>query len=275
MQKLDIIPHMSFDRPAGEQFTPAELDEWERDKVRRMNEAPGTLTGYDCPKCRNKGFIYLDRDTRRPCECMELRRGLARAHQSTLSREMLARYTFAKYQAESPWQETALAAAKAYAKTPAGWFFMGGQPGAGKTHLCVAIMNRMLRAGWKGLYMEWRSAAQALKAAMNTPAYMPLMEQYQAAPLLYIDDLLKVQSGGTVPPGDVNLAIELIYSRYNHPDRLTIISSEFTMPQLLRIDEGLGSRIRERAKSNSFDIARDPAKNQRITGGGEYVQTIM
>lgn len=265
--------NLPIDIPTGDKYSPSEMDEWEKEKVQRMNEEPGTLQGYDCALCHNKGYIYIDRDNRKPCECMEIRNSLARASQSMLSKEMLSRYTFAKYKAESEWQKKVFKAAAAYAKNPAGWFFIGGQPGAGKTHLCVAIFNRMIRAGSKGKYMEWRSTAQALKAVMNTSEYLPLMEQFQNAPLLYIDDLFKVQNGGTVPPGDVNLAIELLYNRYNHPDRLTIISSEWMFPQLLNIDEGLASRIRERAGKNSFDISKDPCKNSRMkNGNGEYEQ---
>lgn len=261
------IPQSFCDPPAGHQYTGPEMEDWEKDKVRRMNEEPGDLTGYDCTLCHNKGYIYITRDTRRPCECMEVRRTLTRARQSALSKGMLARYTFSKYEPKNDWQKKALKAAMEYAKAPAGWFFIGGQPGAGKTHLCVAAMNRLLKAGWKGRYMEWRSAAQVLKAAMNTPQYLPLMEQYEAAPLLYIDDLFKVQNGGTVPPGDMNLAIELLYNRYNHPERLTIISSEFTLPQLMAMDEGLASRINERSGQNSLAISRGRGKNYRNTRG--------
>ena len=143
-------------------------------------------------------------------------------------------------------------------------FYIGGQPGAGKTHLCVAIMNRLLKAGHKGRYMEWRSAAQALKAVLNTPEYLQLMEKYRSAPLLYIDDLFKVQGGGAVPPGDINIAVDLLYSRYNDPGRLTIISSEWTLQLLMDIDEGIASRIKERSGENALAILKDRSKNYRM-----------
>lgn len=252
------------DQPPGGPAEPEGLSAWELDKVRRLNEEQGKLTGYNCPICRNKGRIYVSMDTVRECECMAIRRGLSRASKSSLSREMLSRYTFARYGDQAEWQKKTKAKAMAYAKSPAGWFYIGGQPGAGKTHLCVAIMNRLLKAGWEGLYMEWRSTAQTLKAVMNTPEHIQLMGQYQKAPLLYIDDLFKVQGGGTVPPGDINIAVDLLYSRYNHPDRLTIISSEWTLQQLMDIDEGIASRIKELAGKNVLSILKDRDKNYRM-----------
>ena len=166
------------DQPPGGPAEPEGLSAWELDKVRRLNEEQGKLTGYNCPICRNKGRIYVSMDTVRECECMAIRRGLSRASKSSLSREMLSRYTFARYGDQAEWQKKTKAKAMAYAKSPAGWFYIGGQPGAGKTHLCVAIMNRLLKAGWEGLYMEWRSTAQTLKAVMNTPEHIQLMGQY-------------------------------------------------------------------------------------------------
>ena len=252
------------DQPPGGPAEPEGLSAWELDKVRRMNEAEGKLTGYDCPVCHNKGLIYLSMDTVRECECMTVRRGLTRASKSSLSRDMLARYTFSRYSVTAEWQQKTKAKAMTYAKSPAGWFYIGGQPGADKTHLCVAIMNRLLKVGWSGRYMEWRSSAQVLKAVMNTPEYVRLMEQYQKAPLLYIDDLFKVQNGCMIPPGDLNLAIDLLYSRYNHPDRLTIISSEWTLQQLMDIDEGIASRVKELAGKNVLSILKDRDKNYRM-----------
>ena len=177
---------------------------------------------------------------------------------------MLARYTFSRYSVTAEWQQKTKAKAMTYAKSPAGWFYIDGQPGAGKTHLCVAIMNRLLKAGWSGRYTEWRSSAQALKAVMNTPEYVHLMEQYQKTPLLYIDDLFKVQGGSAVPPGDISIAVDLLYSRYNHPDRLTIISSEWALQQLMDINEGIASRIKERSGENALAILKDRSKNYRM-----------
>ncbi len=261
---MENIPALFFEPKPGEQPDAKGQDEWEQDKLRRMNEEPGRLTGYNCPICHNKGKVYISLDTERECECMAVRRSLVRARNSSLSQDMLARYTFKRYNATAEWQQTAKEKAMAYSKAPAGWFYIGGQPGAGKTHLCVAIMNRLLKAGHKGRYMEWRSAAQALKAVMNTPDYLQLMEKYRSALLLYIDDLFKVQGGGAVPPGDINIAVDLLYSRYNDPSRLTIISSEWTLQQLMDIDEGIASRIKERSGENALAILKDRSKNYRM-----------
>ena len=49
-------------------------------RIQIMNEVKGTLTGYDCPICKNKGVIHYLKDGyefAKPCECMKLRDSLA------------------------------------------------------------------------------------------------------------------------------------------------------------------------------------------------------
>lgn len=48
-----------------------------------------------------------------------------------------------------------------------------------------------------------------------------------------------------------------------------MISSEFTMDELLSFDEGVGSRIYQRSKEYCHIIGRDPAKNYRLTNGSK------
>lgn len=62
--------------------------------------------------------------------------------------------------------------------------------------------------------------------------------------MLYIDDFFK----GKVSDGDINLAFTLINARYDRRCR-TIISSEWSLAEILNLDEAIGSRIRQRAES--------------------------
>lgn len=61
--------------------------------------------------------------------------------------------------------------------------------------------------------------------------------------------------------------MEILNERYNlfgkYPK--TIISSEYTTAELLKIDEALASRIIERTSGGfAIDIARDIGKNHRL-----------
>ena len=85
--------------------------------------------------------------------------------------------------------------------------------------------------------------------------------------MLYIDDLFKTgkdKYDAVVKPSvaDINYAFEIINYRYNNPKLLTIISSELSEEELLDIDEAIGGRIYERAKT--FTIAKNRDRNYRI-----------
>ena len=72
--------------------------------------------------------------------------------------------------------------------------------------------------------------------------------------VLYIDDMYKTGKGQQPTVGDVNLAFEIINARYNDTGKVTIISSERTVEEMLDIDEAVGSRIYERSKGNYLNL---------------------
>jgi DNA replication protein DnaC len=157
-----------------------------------------------------------------------------------------------------------------YAKHPEGWFFIGGQSGAGKTHICTAICREFLMEGKEVKYMLWRDDVVKLKNAVTDPEYESLVEKYKRVEVLYIDDLFKT---GTAADGtrqrptgaDINVAFEILNFRYNDPKLLTIISSECTIDSIIDIDEATGGRIFEKAKS-SFSLKPDRSRNYRLRG---------
>lgn len=254
---------------------PWELERLKADSYNAMAEPPDS-TGWDCPICKNKGQVY---DVKRmpdgspahiirPCKCVETRRTIRRMQRSGLE-NIISDNLFPKYEAVDPWQQTVKAAAMEYAKTLNGWFWIGGQSGCGKTHLCTAICREALLHGSEVVYMMWRDDAPRLKAAVNNPEYPAMVEPYKKAPVLYIDDLFKTGKNSearVVPtPADVNLAYEII--NFRCVGKLpTIISSEFLQRELIDIDEALTGRIVQMAGENSFNIKPDRAKNNRLKG---------
>lgn len=248
-------------------------------RVDGFNATDGTLDqgdGYQCDACRNKGQVmYITEENgvplewSRPCKCMGARSAIRRMKRSGLG-NVIKEKTFERYMATEPWQQALKAGAVAYAKEPSGWFFMGGQPGCGKSHLGAAICRHFLLAGKAVVYMSWPDDGIELKTKKADGSYTDLVGKYKTAEVLYIDDLFKTEErdGVKQPPtgADIRLAFEIVNYRYNNPGLLTIVSSEYYAGQLLDIDEAVGSRIIEMAGGNSFNIAKERSRNYRLKG---------
>ena len=253
--------------------------EYEQFKVDGLNNTIGFRNeedGYNCDICRNKGYVIkleVDGDNYwqvcTDCKCVEIRNSIMRMKRSGL-KDIIKDYTFDKFIATENWQKAIKEAAMEYANEPEGWFFLGGQSGAGKTHLCTAICREFLLAGKRVKYMLWRDDVVKIKGAVtDSEEYSKLIDQYKTIDVLYIDDLFKTGKDNynqvQKPTGaDINVAFEIINYRYNNPKLLTIISSELTEDELLDIDEAIGGRIYERAKA--FTIGKSRDRNYRIKG---------
>jgi DNA replication protein DnaC len=224
--------------------------------------------GVDCPECLNRGYIARAANgtvVSHECPCMARRRSLRALERSGL-RHLVDEYTFERYETPEEWQREAKRAAMAYVADGGGgqWFCMSGAVGSGKTHLCTAICAALIAGGKSARYMRWRDDSSKLKAAItDAPEYARLIEPLKMADVLYIDDLLKTEHGRSPTQGDVNLAFELLNARYINRELITLISSERSARDLLRIDEAVGSRIYERSKGWHVEIS-GAGKNYRL-----------
>lgn len=251
---------------------------WEQKKADDYNASTGTLhelDGYECHICKNKGSIMsvevLDnwpRPRMRDCKCMAMRYTIARMKRSGLQ-NIITECTFEKYEELDPWHTSVKKRAMDYAGNPSGWFFIGGQSGAGKSHLCTAICRAFLLRGDRVQYMMWVDDAAKLKGIVNDgDDYVREVERFKKSPILYIDDLFKVQNDNgqnrqRPTAADVRLAFEIINFRV--VSKLpTIISSEFTLAELVDIDQAVAGRIAEMAESNAISITPDISKNYRL-----------
>ena len=264
---LGINTEPAFDRVA-----------WEQKKAEDYNASAGHMNeqdGYDCPICKNKGDIMMvevldnwPRPRVRECKCMAMRYTIARMKRSGLQ-NIITDCTFEKYEELDPWHTSVKNRAKEYAGNPSGWFFMGGQSGAGKSHLCTAICRTFLLRGERVQYMMWVDDAAKLKGIVNEgDEYVREVDRFKKAPVLYIDDLFKVQNDHgqnrqKPTAADVRLAFEII--NYRVVSKLpTIISSEFTLAELVDVDQAVAGRIAEMAESNAISITPDISKNYRL-----------
>lgn len=259
-------------------YDPMSPEEYEQFKVDNMNKLQGSLNskdGYECGICLNKGVIYARLEnngnrytTAMDCKCAPIRRSIMRMKRSGL-KDVIKNCSFEKWIASEAWQKATKQAAQDFAQAPQGWFFIGGQSGCGKTHLCTAICRELLLSGQEVQYMQWRDEVVKLKGRdLAHDQRESLINAFKTANVLYIDDLFKT---GKNPDGseqrptsaDINIAFELLNYRYNNPGAVTIISSEFSMLDLLEIDEAIGGRINERTQGKALSIAKDGAKNYR------------
>ena len=237
--------------------------------------------GYDCPKCMNRGYferVQVDDLFGIPysyivdCECVRTRRSLIRLRKSGLG-DVEKKCTFEQYQTPEKWQAFVKDTAERFCRDDAhSCFFIGGQSGAGKSHICTAIALHYIYQGRELRYLKWLDEIDKIKAMYTEDAarYEATLQRIKEAPVLYIDDLFKTGNGADgkhVPPShaDIKKAFEIIDYRCNRKDMVTIISSEWTQAELTGIDEAVGGRIYEKSKEGGdcLSIARDSRKNWR------------
>lgn len=233
----------------------------------KLEDAPDKY--YNCPKCKNKELVAVLDDngkfTTVMCDCKPIRQNIKRIEKSGL-KKVLDTKTINSFATTEKWQEGIKFKATEYIKANDGsWFYIGGQKGSGKSHLCTAMVGEFINQGKNALYMLWRDKVIELKANVNNfDEYDRLMTELKNVDVLYIDDFYKTDSENKPTQADKNVAFELINFRYNNPDSITIISSELQMRDLLSIDEAVGSRIYERSKDYQINIAPDINKNYRL-----------
>lgn len=245
--------------------------DYQKQRIEWYNNSEGHLheaDGYNCSLCKNRGYsLEVDENGYEyyvNCKCQKVRATLKRAARSGLG-NIITEYTFDKYEDTEPWQTEIKNKAKAFcADDMAKWFYIGGQVGAGKTHICTGIAAHYIKAGREVKYMLWAEEAKKLKALVNDEGYQEEISIYKNIDVLYIDDFLKVKSGETPTTADLNLAFEIINHRLLDGDKVTIISSEKMLDEIMDYDEATMSRIFQKTGQYKFNIPKDRAKNYRL-----------
>lgn len=221
-----------------------------------------------CPKCGGRGWItrtdsagYEFAD---PCECQVKKWAFDRLRLSGIEK-IAERCTFDTFWVDTEEQAHIKEVAIKYAQELEGWFFIGGQTGSGKTHICTAITVAAINAGHDARYVRWRSTSEELKEAKKDGSYKEKVGQIKRAGVLYIDDLWK----GAPTEADIKLAFEILSERYD--ERLpTIISSERTIADIVKIDESIASRIVERCgRDRLLAIRKNRGSNFRTEQNGQ------
>ena len=237
---------------------------------------------YKCPVCKDSGYVSFEKEIdgmtysfSRECECVRAKHAEKLMRASGLG-TALEQQTFDRFEEETDMQKRIkyaaveyLAALDAHGDEPRKpWFYIGGNPGSGKTHICTAICGYLLQHHRSVKYMQWVSEARRMKAYINEPDFDTLVDEYIECDVLYIDDLFKARYmvGQPLTPSDadIKIAFTILNARYLQ-DKPTIISSEWDMiKDLLPADEGTFSRVYERSKAHILYIPRDAQNNYRL-----------
>lgn len=274
---------------ASEQFNMMSEEEWERLKAENGNANVGNKNeedGYDCPECRNKGWVmksFFAEEVKywttsvAECGCMAVRNSIRNRKKSGLNAS--GKYTLENYQTKEKWQSDIKDMALAFlADMGRGmWFYIGGQSGAGKTHICTAIADTCIDMGRRAKYVVWSEEFKRIKGliAKEPEQYQAAMKEISSTPVLYIDDLFKGgrgENGKFRPPteADIKGAFEIINARYNNPQSITIISSEWMLPEICDLDNAIGGRIAERCGDYIVNLPANRKMNWRLNKMVKY-----
>lgn len=258
-------------------------DEYLQRKVDDFNALPGEKRECDgffhCEKCNEKMlYAYVTtspatgkkHDAYAQCDCVKKRQALRRLISSGLG-DAIKHCRFDNYQTPNDWQAAIKGKAMQFAEQGGQVFFFGGQSGAGKTHLCTAISMTQHEKGRSIKYIIWPKELPVMQGLVNDPQqYSALMTELETVDVLYIDDLFNngMEGGRLRPPSgaETKRAFEIINQRCINKKLTTIISSEFTIPDLANIAENLAGRIVENANDGEYciNLRKDPKKNWRM-----------
>lgn len=236
---------------------------------------------YSCEACHDTGMVTIideegvERQAR--CSCYQRKKAERLLKQSGLA-DVVDQQTFDTFIDETPTQKVMKEMAKEYLNDllvarenwnpRAPWFYIGGNPGSGKTHICTAICGELLKRNICVKYMKWLEDSRRLKFSVNDEDFDEQVEDYVNVSVLYIDDLLKQKfnQNPSFTDADIKVAFTILNERYlrNKP---TIISSEWDLIRnLLPADEGVFSRVYERCKGHIVNINRNQQNNYRMRG---------
>lgn len=245
--------------------------------MQESTQAESQPTKYDCEKCKDLGSLTeLDADGifyGKPCECSERRlyeRILEKSGMTNALRQKGFKNYTTKLHEQEKAKELAIKYTKEFAEERNSIAFLG-QPGAGKTHLSIAIANNLMAQNIGVSYFPYREVVPKIKQVANkAEEYQKELNKYKNAKVLLIDDLYKFaiyrDSYGTerVNDADMRVMFEIINYRYLKQAPI-IISSEYSWEQIVEFDDATGSRIIEMCKPNIYTFEGSHL-NYRIIG---------
>lgn len=255
--------------------------EFKYNSVEFANQVEGNLNledGIDCPICKNKGYIvYLEKDKYekvKDCECMPKRRTMKRLLRTGINRDTLERLNFKNFNIDNKWQESVRDTLVNYCKNfkddNNAWVYLSGISGSGKTHLCTATFQYLIKQGYEGEYLLWNEFLPRMIAMERSVIedvqheYQELLNRLQNIDVLYIDDFLKLTNQEELNRS-LSIAYRILNARYIN-NKITIISSEVSDGDLEQLDLAIFGRIFEKTCKGKYMIytTDDKSRNYRM-----------
>lgn len=265
-------PLDEFERTIGKSLIDMNFAEMNLYNAMKYNASNGKMHLIDnilCNKCKNRGYFeMIDENGYKQfyyCDCYKARQAKRKLLKKGL-RMQLENCTLSNFLTKENWQLQLKQKAQEFLLNSAQakkWLYIGGQVGCGKTHLCLAIINKLLENSHECSYIRWNEFATEVNAVVNDfKEYERLMNEAKQVEILYIDDFLKPINGNNPTLAELKRAYDLIDYRYSNC-LITIISGERTLSEIIALDEAIGTRIEERAKGFIININSDRSKNMR------------
>ncbi len=142
--------------------------------------------------------------------------------------------------------------------------------GVGKSHLCTACFQELIKRGLEGDYLLWNNFVAEI-IPMEKSVYDDVQKRYQdrmkritTIDILYIDDFFKL-TDSKYNNQATSLAYKIINERYNN-DKITIISTELDPEQIEEKDLAICGRIIEKADFCKWwvKVGNSPTRNYRM-----------
>lgn len=236
--------------------------------VECYNKTTGKLEYYNCPKCLNRGNYAKVIDGQIfhvICDCMNTRRSNRLLLESGMAQQIKFK-TFQNYICEEPWQQFIKDKCLQFIKNPSKCLFLGGQTGAGKTHLCTAVCGYFVNQGKSLRYVLWRDIVTKLQAnVFNDNNYTNITEDLKNIDILYIDDLFKlIPNKSENRTKELEIAFKILNDRETS-NKITIISTEYTITEIEKFDEAIAGRIAKMSTKNYIvQIGKKAGRNYRL-----------
>ena len=222
-----------------------------------------------CPLCNGVGFIITEQNGyiyANPCECTLKKDNLERLKLSGINPDIFNKQNFDTFKIDDAYQKDMKDKGMRFCnQEERKFFYAGGQVGCGKTHLCTAVLKNFYDKAYPFKYVVYGAVISELKALSNEyEDYTKLMSNLCEVKVLYIDDLFKgAINEGKINNADVKHVFKLINERYIN-QKITIISSEYWLDEVMNFDEAIGSRIKQMCGGFVCNIKREKERNQRL-----------
>jgi DNA replication protein DnaC len=247
-------------------------------------EQKKTDSFYNCSICKNTlsthsidfyndGTGHYFHHESKPCKCNLIRKSLKIMQDNGLL-GIIKKKTFSNFTTSEAFQKTiktnAVNFVKAIIAKQKVSFFIGGQSGAGKTHICSAMLGELAKHGICVYFFNYINDIATLNRyqynSTEKDEYENLLSLYKQADILYFDDFMF----GEVSVSEQKIIFNIINHRYEN-DLPCIISSNKTMNDIRRINAPIYGRLYEMCSKFVININNDETKNFRTGGKNESI----